>query len=330
MNRQNCLLAFLALAALFCVRPQISAADEQNWGRGPIELEDQFPLALLHSTFIPTSPRVLDQGQCRARSSFGWTNTINQRRGSYLVDSEVRYATVGLSCSPVERLEVGLEQPLVWRGGGVLDHLIYEWHELFGLPQGPRDHNPDNRYEISGRSDEGEEFNLQKKGTALSDLTLRTKYLISPGNQSAPAWSLVGSLRFPTGEDQYGQDSVDVTAGLLSSKRWGSLSLYGGVGYIFLGDPTTENFEFARNRGTAFSYIEYELIEELSLLAGLHWTTALTTEVPKFPDYELYLDIGAKIEFVRTWVLELLVRENPGAGKGTADVTFFAGLSKEF
>lgn len=317
--------------AFFFLLSSSASAQSTNWGRGPIELADQFPLALPHADFTGGSPAVLPARHCRFHPGFAWTNTINQRR-NYLVDAEVRTANLALDCGTGNDFQLGFDLPIVYRGGGTLDHAIYEWHELWGLPQGPRD-DPgarEDRYAISGANGDGALFNWKEKGTKTGDVTLRAKYLVSPGDDRLPAFALTESLRLPTGAATYGQEAIDLVSGALFSKRWRNIALYTGAAHIFIGDAEIEGVHYARNRAALFSYAEYELSGSAALLAGLHASSRLVKDLPGFPDYELYLDLGGKLALPWGFEAEVLLRENPSPARGTADVTFFFGLNRLF
>lgn len=322
----------LVSAAYLCLCGKAMAEKVENWDRGPIELEDQFPLAMLHSNFIAASPAVLEKGSFRLRSSFAWTNTVNRTGTDFLIDAEVRSQSLSVAYSPIDNFEVVATLPIVWRGGGVLDSFIYDWHDFFGLPQGPRN-DPDienDNFEIVGINDDGSGFSLTRSGTYLGDLQIGGKFLISEGTDSLPAWALTASLQLPTGAKTYGQDSIDIVTGVLASKRWGWFTAYSGLGYTFIGDQETENLHFNRHRISGFTHFEARVWKKISFLVGLHASSSLIKDVRRFPNYQLYLDTGGKIELSDSLMLELLVRENPDPAEGTADVTFLVGISMLF
>ena len=104
-----------------------------NWGIGPIELGDQYPLALRHLSLRPTSPETLSSGETEMRSGFSWTNTLNYESDQLLVDAESRVLEIGVRHGIGHKVEISSRLPVVWQGSGELDSLIDAWHRFFGL-----------------------------------------------------------------------------------------------------------------------------------------------------------------------------------------------------
>lgn len=313
-------------SAAFAEEAQLAAS---NFGRGPLELEDQFPLALSHLSLMPESPEVLPSGESEFRLPFAWTNTINRKRGSFLVDAEIQSLYPELRFSPVRRLELGLTLPVVSRGGGVLDSFIYNWHQAFGLPQGPRDDSDleQDQYLIEGNNTDGGSFSQHRRGTLFGDLLLSTKFLLTQGGRSAPAASILLKLKLPTGAEAYAQEAVDLGLSALFSKRFGLFVFYGGAGYTYFGDTVIENVEYVQHRASGFLSGEWQAASWISLIASFSAASRLIESIEHFPNYALYLDLGGKLELKKNIELELMIRENPAPNKATADVTFYAGLA---
>ena len=309
-----------------------------NWGLGPVEISEQFPLASIHASFAPRSPEVLNPREFKFRTSFGWSNTINTKSDSYLVDSESRSFELSLAYSPFEDFQFELQQALVWRGAGVLDSPIFEWHDFFGLPQGARDDEgrENGEYFIVGLNEDGERFDFENRGVKFADLSISATHLLTRGNELFPALSVYGLLQLPTGADSYGQDSVDVVIGMLTSKRIGNWYLYLGGAGTYIGDNREQSIVYQRFRGSGFFYLEY-LVPDIfgtswtaSFLTGLHGSSNLVENVSRFPNYLLYFDVACKLKSENLGTLEFLIRENPGPQDGTTDFTTLLAWSRDF
>ena len=153
----------------------------------------------------------------------------------YVIDAETRVfdpkARIGLGSG----FSLSLEQPIVWRGSGVLDQPIFEWHQAFGLPQGPRDLRSieDDSYDIVLRTSDGENRRLRHKGTHLADLSMALDYQIREETGNSPALLSKVALQIPTGAKEYRLEGWALSAALFAEKHWSALALYAG-GSVFI------------------------------------------------------------------------------------------------
>ncbi len=318
---------------LACFARDVRAEEgKPNWGRGPFEISDQFPFAVPHLSFISESPEVAGAGITKARSNFLWSNTHDRVSGFFEVDAEVRTLELSLAHGVSETTELKLHVPLVWEGGGVLDSFIFGWHDFFNLPQGPRNEPgvEDDRYEVFGRTSGSRAARFKDEGVRFGNTVLQGKHLFTAGSEITPAVSGEVSLALPTGYGDYGQNLFDAGASLYSAKRWDSWILYGGAGYLFYGDPAEEGLRYKRHRGAGFMAVEYEALSFLSVIFTFQAATNYIDNVPRFPDYETYLDFGLKTDITKNCVIEGAVRENPEPDQGTTDITFYLALQKRF
>lgn len=300
------------------VASSLAVADEPRH-LGPIELRDQHPLALIHSSPTPTSPLTLEDGTYSTQLSFAWSNTLNRRRGNYLIDAETRVLDLRFRYGVTDRWEVGANLPVVYRGEGVLDPLIDDWHKMFGLPRGKRDKVPDNGFSLAGENEDGTEFDLHGDGTRFGTAELTSKVRLP--DELPGTWASVFALGLPTGRNSYGHDGVDIGVGLVGTGRAGDLRGYWGASYFYYSDPHTDDLTFERHHGAAFLHGEYPVTANISLLVGTLLTTGLLEDVKRFPDYAIYLDTGFRWNLAAAYSLEFLLRENPAPRDGTVDVT---------
>lgn len=322
-----------ALQAEQVLNSQVDKAPSfSNYHRGPLELSDQFPLGLYHLSFLPSSPETLPAKSVELRGSFAWTNTHNRIAGALDIDSEIRSLELSANYGVSDSLELGLQVPILWQGGGVLDSFIENWHRTFGLPQGPRD-DPgvlNDSLSLEYRNDENQISSLESQGLALGDARVSSKYQLSKGDRELPALAFTVDLRVPSGSSRFGGDSLDIGLGVHASKGFGSIYVYSGLGYQFFEDTKREELEFERHRAQGYVYLEWAIAEKVSLLLGASLASDLIANISRFPDYQMYLDIGGYIELSPSAELELLVRENPTPDTGTADYTMMLGLRHQF
>lgn len=314
------------LPIFYCISFVSSALATPNWGAGPISIADQHPIALTHISFLAQSPEVLQQNDYKMDSSLIWANTLNYKKNAFLIDAETRTLNFNTSYGIKENLEVQINIPFVWRGAGVLDSTIDTWHQWFDLPRGNRDKITDNHFAIRGETEAGDEFDLTSTGFHLGDTVLGLKYLLTPGSNESGALALITQIQTPTAHGSFGQDSLDLLFGILSSRRWDSWILYTGAAYSYLLDEETKGLVFDDHQFSGFITGEYELDANWSLQVGLLGRSKMLENVERFPDHSLYLDIGANIKLTERLTGKVLLRENPSDRRSTTDVAFLFGI----
>jgi hypothetical protein len=318
-------LSLRGVVVLFFLSLHIQLARADAPPRGPIRLEDRFTLSISRLTFSPDSARIIEARKTRLRTSFSASNTINRKGRSFLIDSEDRDLTLELTHGLSESVEIGLSVPIIWRGGGVLDSAIFEWHSLFGLPQGPRDDADieDNEYTVTGLTDEGDRFSIASKGVRLGDIRTRIKYQLF----DKPLISSALELKLPTGSSAYGSTGVDLLASLHMEQRYMDFAFHSAIAYSFYGAPDNDQIRYQRHRAYSALHIEYMPYQSLSLLVGLILNSNLVQDIERFPNYQLYLDLGFKFAVSDSIEVEFLIRENPAPDQGSSDITGHLGTS---
>ena len=127
---------------------------------------------------------------------------------------------------------------LAWRNlsGGSLDHVIEQWHSLFGLPNGSRKHLPQDDLLIEYRRDDTELFRVDQDASGLADIPIALGYQVASSGRSAlAAWLTV---KLPTGDADKltGSGATDVAVSLAGqtqlAEHW---QLFGQVDATWLG-----------------------------------------------------------------------------------------------
>lgn len=314
---------------------------QSNFGFGPVEISDQMPISLLHSSLRPSSPKPLAINKLNLSLSSAWTNTFLEREDRYILDAETLLLEPALHYGISESLEVGFRVPFIWRGGGQLDRPIDGYHQTLSLPRGSRDKVSDNNFELAGYTTDGERFEIEEQGFELADPELQTKYLLTPGDRSSPSLATLLSLKLPlASHNSYGQDGIDLTLAFLSSKRLSpklstekeelsllsDLVLYGGIGYLYYTSPKHQSLSFERHHYEGFISLEYEYSEQTSLLMTLVARSRVVSNIIGYDKYATYLDLAITTKLTQQTALTLLLRENPAPRDSTADVTFLFGV----
>ena len=304
-----------------------NAVAETNWARGPIELGNQYPLALVHTSLSPTSTEVLEKNHYKVRTALIWSNNLTLKEDQYIHDAETRVTPLELHWGLGGNLQASIKAPLIWRGGGLLDSTIDNWHQFFGMPRGERDKIEDNEFSLSGINDDGSIYDLHSDGFHLGDIDLSLKYLLTKGDNKMPAFSLIGTIRVPTAHGSYGQDSIDLLVGGLASKKWEDLTLYSGASYSYFLDNQIKNLSYQEHNFSGFINLEYLAWDNIGIHIGFSAYSEMLDGASGFPDHSVYFDSGFKYHHSKDTDFEFLVRENPSDGDGTVDVSFLFGIS---
>jgi hypothetical protein len=91
-------------------------------------------------------------------------------------------------------LQWSVELPLLVTGGGLLDSMIENWHDWFGLPNGGRDQIPRDRYRYQYLVNDQPVFDIGGSDTALGDV----RFGIARCDAAGGCWRALAQL--PTGD----------------------------------------------------------------------------------------------------------------------------------
>lgn len=133
------------LFALACLAPLMAAAEPGFAVRNEATLSRTATLPTLGES------RVLDSGQFATRFTVDWSNEYVAQanaRESLTVDAETERVTFGFRRGVAEGVELAVDLPLLFTGGGALDGVIEGWHDAFGLPNGGRERVRQDRYRV--------------------------------------------------------------------------------------------------------------------------------------------------------------------------------------
>ena len=167
------LMALLSLLVTTSVAAQSISA---------LPTRDQTPL--LQSYFIPAMPAPSASGWSVSHALY-FTNTYQTDRSdseNLVIDVENTRYDFQLNYWQ-DLWHFNLNVPLLSNRAGFLDQTIEGWHDIFGLPQGGRDKNPNDQinllYEKSGTI----VIESQQPSEGIGDIQLATGYQLTPQSQ---------------------------------------------------------------------------------------------------------------------------------------------------
>lgn len=161
---------------------------------------------------------------------------------SIRLDGETYFADFMLRRRVLDRLELGIDVPLVKHSAGVLDEMIAGWHDIFGMSNSKRD-GVDNELNYFYSNNGSVEKQLSKSTSGIGDVQLSAAVPIVEGGAGDSRYvTLRLSVKLPTGDadDLHGSGATDAALGLYaqdSGRFLGrDIGFLGFAGILALGD----------------------------------------------------------------------------------------------
>jgi len=238
-----------------------------------------------------------------------------------------------------DRLELGLELPVIHQSGGGLDSMIIDWHNLWGLPQGGRDSAPKNRLTYRYSKDGNQRLNVTDTSTGIGDLSLLAGYRLFDHHQGGDhdAVAIRMQLKLPTGDSDslHGTGSTDLalflTGATNRTTEWGTLGVYGAAGGMFSSDGDLLNKQRENLIGFGSAGIGWSPADWIAFKAQLDINTAYyrDSSLDELSTTALMLTIGGTLQLSDNYLLDIGLSEDLAVATAP-DVTFHLGLSARF
>lgn len=131
---------------------------------------------------------------------------------------------------------INLRTRLAYRSGGIADQALWNWHQLFNLPQGGRENLPKNRLDYYLLRDGHVVGTLTRPGLALMDLDLAW---VRPFGTRDEGGRLGASVQLPSGRqsDFSGSGGTDGLVGGAYWRQFGRWRFFGQAERVILGLP---------------------------------------------------------------------------------------------
>ncbi len=225
-------LALPALCALASLAGPAAHAD-------PLLTRNQNPLLLPFGLPNPLPARLPAADSGRYALYVNWSNAADDDISdshNFTLDEESEDVRLRLEYAFATDWAGLVEIPWRHLSGGTLDGFIENWHDLFGLPNGARDHMPEDRLLIEYQ--EGDELLLQVDGSAsgIADVPLAVGYQLKATEQSALSTWLTVDVPVGDSNDLLGNGAVDVALSIAGqtqlAEHW---QMFGQVDAVWLG-----------------------------------------------------------------------------------------------
>ena len=205
----------------------------------PLLTRNQNPLLLPFGLPNPLPARLPADGAGRVTLDLNWSNSADDDiSGShdFTIDAESQDLRLRVEYA-VNADWAGLIE-IPWRhlSGGTLDGLVENWHDLFGLPNGARDHMPEDRLLIEFQQGGEVQLLVDDDASGLADMPLALGYQVKATDRGALATWL--TVTVPTGDpdDLLGNGAVDAALSVAGqtqlSERW---QVFGQLDAVWLG-----------------------------------------------------------------------------------------------
>lgn len=233
LSRYIAVAAVTAACTMAALLPAVTSAQ-------PLLTRNQNPLTLPYGLPTPLPARLPSAGSGRFTLDVNWSNSaMLESSGDYdfTLDAESQEVRLGLEYALASKWAAVIEVP--WRNlsGGSLDGFIDNWHDLFGLPQGPRKNMPDDRLLIDYQQDGQTLLHVDDSGSGIADIPIGIGYqAYSSDERALGAWLTV---KLPVGDSDYllGSGATDVALSVAGETRLAEKwLLFGQVDAVWLGD----------------------------------------------------------------------------------------------
>jgi hypothetical protein len=244
---------------------------------GPLRLVNQQPLQLLFLQPFPDMAEPVDARRGLVYVNAALSNTLVEQNRDVTADLDLEMvrAVVDFRYSLVSGIEVGLEFPILFTYGGILDHLIEGIENVFHAARDLR--GDQDAGDFSYRVLRGNRPLLQGRDDALGlgDVVVKVKVCLLQEQSLLPALSLRAAVKLPTGSPSraFGSGEIDGGFGFLLQKTVARWTFYLNADVTFPG----EAFEDAEVSVQPFFggvvAVEWHLSRRVSMVAQLRGDT---------------------------------------------------------
>ena len=206
----------------------------------PLQTRNQNPLTLPYGLPKPVPARLPAAGSGRFTFDVNWSNSAVLESSDdydFTLDAESLEARLRLEHAVGSKWAAMIELPWRYLGGGSLDGFIENWHDLFGLPQGPRRKMPKDRLLIDYQQGGETLLHVDDSGSGIADIPIGVGYQAHASKERAVGAWLTVKLPVGDSDDLLGSGAIDVALSIAGETRLAEQwLLFGQVDAVWLGD----------------------------------------------------------------------------------------------
>lgn len=252
-------------------------------------------------------------------------------RGTFILDMESYTVIPSVSIKVSEKLSVEAIVPIIHQTGGIFDHSIEKFHDMFGLGQNHRKDWEKNTIRYTYIEPDGQTTTYHNeqdlRGIFLGNITAGASYKTK--NFLFPA-CLRLLVTFPTSETPVpiGKDSYNTTLQAIFSWEKQNIVGYHGIGLTHFSNSTSNGINLMKNRLAVLNTFEYKKSKTFSLI--IHIVSASpVADYPMLDNPIIEMTLGFKKK-IGTGILEVGFIENLFFFDNSPDVGVHIGYSIGF
>ena len=310
-----------------------AASDVLTPPYGPLRLLNQQPVQLLFLQQFPDGTNVTPPGHLDVHLNTALTNTLIEEKYEFTatLDMEMVRSVLDLHYGVHPRFEVGLDIPLIYTYGGILDSFIA------GIEDTLSHKRPLRRRQVAGqftyRVARNNRIFIQGQDDALGigDVVLKAKTSLLYEQALWPAVSLRAAVKFPSGDSDraFGSGEVDGSVGFLLQKTLWRLTFYVNGDVTFPGQPFKDVGVSLQPFFGGVMSVEFRVSNPVSLVIQVRGDTRPFHDTIPILDKRLIQSIfGVNWAITRHLVLQAGFDEDQfNSACCSADVSFFLNLT---
>ena len=168
------------------------------------------------------------------------------------------------------------------------------------------------------------------RGIFNTSVQVSLQHNVTCGTARLPAFSYSVTARWADAEDLSGGTSLDAAVSLALARRFGSIYLYGTLGYTWFGQDDFRGLALEDTQGTFLFALEWRFRPKQSLILQYLITEGLVRDFSPFSETSNEITIGWKMEMVSKGVLEFGLIENIISFDNSPDFGFHLGYTQRF
>lgn len=243
----------------------------------PFLTTDQNPFSLINGLPLPVTAALPEKNSTTYDLALEITNTLNSESKaleSIILDFESYQLKTRFTYGLSENWAVKAYLPLIYRGGGIFDNAIDNWHELFGLPRANRPNVSNDQYQILYIKNATTIIDLTTPENHFGDFQLSLgRHLVSTTDFDSSLWV---TLELPTGDSASltGNKDIDYSLTLATEKRLDSdWRLWSNVGFLLPGRSFNTAVKTKSQVGFIYIGTSWRVMPELDLQLQLNGHT---------------------------------------------------------
>lgn len=292
-------------------------------------ITNQSPLSMLYGIPRYHETKLTSEGKSQWDVSFDISNNFtggNTNNEYFRLDGENNRLGLRYLKGLRNGWEFGTELALIHHGGGQLDSVVTNFHDLFGFGQFGRDLRPKDQLNYQYSLNQIDQFNLDRSGTGIGDLSILLAKQIRTSASSQT--SVRTQLKLPTGDSAkfFGSGATDLNLGVHHSaslsQKW-AWQVYGNLAYLGTGDLLP-----AQQKSTVFSTgagLNWQAFKRVSfrLQWDAHTSIYKGSDIDQLRNDSSLISFGGRVSLNKYGYLDLAIVEDAPNPEASPDVSFY-------